>query len=70
MSDSSGTASGCVLQLDHDEAVLLRAMLREQVVNDMDLLEDLAYADLDDTDSDGPIARVALAVRLDVALEA
>jgi hypothetical protein len=44
-------------------------MLQEQVTNDLDLLEDLAYAQrLAGPDSDAAIARIALAVRLDVAL--
>jgi hypothetical protein len=58
-----------VLVLDAMEAASLKAMLREQVTNDLDLLEDLAYADdLASPASCAACERVALAVRLDVAL--
>jgi hypothetical protein len=53
------------LALDADEVPLLQAMLHEAITNDLDLLEDVTYAGEDGGDV---IARIALAIRLDVAL--
>lgn len=61
--------SRMTLTVTADEAAALRVMLREQMSNDLDLLEDLAYAQrLTSPESDAAVARVSLAVRLDVAL--
>ena len=55
------------LRLTRQESQQLRAMLHEAVVNDLDLIEDTLYqAGLVDPEA---VARVALAVRLDVAME-
>lgn len=59
------------LKLTATEAAALKAILREAVTNDLDLLEDLAYAnDLVTPACHAACERVSLAVRLDVALEA
>lgn len=57
------------LTLSEAEAAMLQTMLREQVTNELDMLEDLAYLDLLGTPaSEQTIGRIALAVRLDVQM--